>query len=134
MKVSLIYFFVSLLNMVQVDSTSAIQGQVLRADQDENVFLAEVALFRDDLFVANCRTDIRGGFSFTDLTPGLYTLVVRSNNQQQKKVEDLYVQVGATLAIKVELKAPKKESDLAEVVAEVGARSLIRLIDKLFKK
>jgi len=87
----LLLFVVSLL-----EAQTSLSGKVTDAETAEPIIFSTVALYKNDVLITGTESDVDGNYSFSNIDPGTYDLLVSYTGYNAQRVTDIQV-----LAVKI---------------------------------
>jgi len=96
----LLLFVVSLL-----EAQTSLSGKVTDAETAEPIIFSTVALYKNDVLITGTESDVDGNYSFSNIDPGTYDLLVSYTGYNAQRVTDIQVLAGKSTRLDVSLQS-----------------------------
>ena len=101
-RISLICTLISVL-ISSLGAQTSLSGKITDEASNEPLIFCTIGLFKNEVPAASGETDLDGNYSFSNLDPGTYELLVSYTGYQQQKITDVVILAGKANRLDVKM-------------------------------
>ncbi len=102
MKKHLLLLF-CVFSCVVLSAQTSIEGKIIDEETNEGLISAQVALYKNDVFITGTVTDFDGNYAITSIEPGTYAVEAQYTGYPAKRTTGVTVKAGKTNRVNISL-------------------------------